>query len=189
MRATIVTSFCVGFLVAAPLWAADPDDAFEFKTLKARAAKSKFDLRRQLATRQYDQSRQTNVAKRDRALAEARAVLLVELREAREAAFKARNSQEIARLEKAMELVKKSGVPIASPPKAVKPPTGSVAVPRDAVKWKGHYYKVFDQTVTWYIAHRECERAGGHLVRIESAEEQAFISSMTAPPAARSQAY
>ena len=179
----VVTGLALVLGLLAPSAVAADEDAFDFKTLKARAAKSKFDLRNQLATKQYDQSLKTNGAKRDRAMAEARAVFLLELRDAREAAFKSRNSQEIARLEKAMELVKKSAVPASAPSTPATPPTKSVTIPRDAVKWKGHYYKFITEPRRAYHALQACTETGGHLARAETADEDEFLRALAAKSA------
>jgi len=43
--------------------------------------------------------------------------------------------------------------------------------PQDAVEWNGHYYKVFDENLTWHQAAAKCEAMGGYLARIESEQE------------------
>lgn len=52
-------------------------------------------------------------------------------------------------------------------------------IPADAQKYKGHSYKVYDESRTWTEAKAYCERLGGHLVTITSAEEQSLISLMS----------
>ena len=44
--------------------------------------------------------------------------------------------------------------------------------------YNGHYYQVFDQSMSWTDAKRACEELGGHLVSITDADEQAFIESL-----------
>ena len=51
-------------------------------------------------------------------------------------------------------------------------------IPADAVEWRGHSYKIFDQSMAWADAERFCENLGGHLVAISSADEQNFINSL-----------
>lgn len=51
-------------------------------------------------------------------------------------------------------------------------------IPNDAVMWNGHYYKVFDLSVTWSDAKAYCEENGGYLATITSFEEQSFINSI-----------
>ena len=47
------------------------------------------------------------------------------------------------------------------------------------VELDGHYYMVFDYyDVSYYIANRECNNVGGHLVTITSAEEQSVIQDL-----------
>ena len=48
-------------------------------------------------------------------------------------------------------------------------------VPSDAVEFNGHYYKVFDESISWSSAKTYCESIGGHLVTINSQEEQDFL--------------
>ena len=44
-----------------------------------------------------------------------------------------------------------------------------------AVKWKGHYYAIFTESLSWDAAKAECEKLGGHLVIIESEIENQFL--------------
>ena len=53
-----------------------------------------------------------------------------------------------------------------------------VRIPRDAVKYKGHYYKVFDIQGPQSVATEKAESLGGHLVRIKSPSQQQFISQL-----------
>jgi hypothetical protein len=50
--------------------------------------------------------------------------------------------------------------------------------PTDAKAFGGHWYKTFDQDVCWHTAKAACEKMGGHLVCIETKEEQAFIAKL-----------
>lgn len=61
-------------------------------------------------------------------------------------------------------------------------PTGSLMVQTSAetegdgiLEFNGHYYKVFNESLTWYEAENACETMGGHLVTITSQEEQDFV--------------
>ncbi len=56
----------------------------------------------------------------------------------------------------------------------------------DAVEFNGHYYKLYDESLTWQEAKDACEQAGGHLVTITSQEEQDFISGHLQGAAKRS---
>ena len=49
------------------------------------------------------------------------------------------------------------------------------AVPNNASKYKGHYYKVYNRSLNWHDAKNYCENMGGHLVTITSLNEQIFI--------------
>lgn len=52
-------------------------------------------------------------------------------------------------------------------------------VPPDnpTLEFNGHTYKIVDAGITWTEANEECEKMGGHLVTISSAEEQNFVQS------------
>ena len=53
----------------------------------------------------------------------------------------------------------------------------TATMPSDAAEWNGHYYKVYDNADSWADARRKCEKKGGHLVTITSAEENEFVYS------------
>lgn len=53
-------------------------------------------------------------------------------------------------------------------------------LPVDAIAWNGHHYKILDEDLNWYEAERKCEKLGGHLVTINSANELAFIRHICA---------
>ena len=61
------------------------------------------------------------------------------------------------------------------------PSTAPIAArPADAVEFKGHWYQVvaFKGSTSWHQAKEACEKAGGHLAIIETAEEQTFIAKL-----------
>lgn len=47
--------------------------------------------------------------------------------------------------------------------------------PRKAREFNGHYYMVFDKSVTWPEARRRCRRMGGYLACVTSKQENAFL--------------
>lgn len=49
-------------------------------------------------------------------------------------------------------------------------------LPQDAVKLGGNDYALIMDAAPWHVAKRQCERMGGHLVTIETAEEEAFVA-------------
>jgi hypothetical protein len=53
--------------------------------------------------------------------------------------------------------------------------TALAGIPEDAVEFNGHSYKLFTKGTSWKSAKKACEKLGGHLVSITSAEEQAFV--------------
>jgi len=54
------------------------------------------------------------------------------------------------------------------------------AHPSDAVVFGGHWYKVFDETMSWHEAKKRCEAMGGGLVCIETPAEQTYIAKLAA---------
>ena len=51
-------------------------------------------------------------------------------------------------------------------------------IPADAVKYKGNYYKAYDEGMPHSVAQKRCEMMGGHLARIQNSGEQNFLSSI-----------
>jgi tetratricopeptide (TPR) repeat protein len=49
------------------------------------------------------------------------------------------------------------------------------------IKFEGHYYKVFNTPLPWHEAKRACEKLGGYLMTVETAEEDAFLRSLHRP--------
>lgn len=46
-----------------------------------------------------------------------------------------------------------------------------------AAMYEGRIYKIFNVQLSWFDAYTYCDKLGGHLVTITSAEEQAFINA------------
>ena len=51
----------------------------------------------------------------------------------------------------------------------------TVPFPEDAMEFNGHTYMVYDTSLSWSEAKVFCENLGGHLVTINSEEEQQFL--------------
>ena len=51
-------------------------------------------------------------------------------------------------------------------------------IPRNSVKWNGHHYMLFDNRGPHSRAEKICQAMGGHLVRIQSPEEQQLIKQI-----------
>lgn len=49
---------------------------------------------------------------------------------------------------------------------------------KDVLEWNDHTYQLFDYSMTWTAAKTYCERLGGHLVTITSADEQQIIEEL-----------
>lgn len=54
----------------------------------------------------------------------------------------------------------------------------TVDIPSTAVEFNGHYYQVYDNSMTWTEAKEYCEKLGGHLVTITSIEENNYIKDL-----------
>ena len=56
---------------------------------------------------------------------------------------------------------------------------GCAGVPKpdvaNVVNWEGHWYAYFPDQTSWNEAKKHCESIGGHLVIIESKEENEFV--------------
>ena len=55
---------------------------------------------------------------------------------------------------------------------------GGEELPPGVVEFNGHRYKVVNEGMSWNEAESACEKEGGHLVTITSAEEQAFVKDL-----------
>lgn len=51
-------------------------------------------------------------------------------------------------------------------------------VPKDAVSFQNHFYKLYPDSMTWEEAAAICEEAGGYLVSINTEREQEFLNSI-----------
>lgn len=51
-------------------------------------------------------------------------------------------------------------------------------IPSEAQKWNGNYYMVYEDSMEWDEAEKQCEAMGGHLVTITTSGEQNFINSL-----------
>ena len=71
---------------------------------------------------------------------------------------------------------KKPAKPVKKPPTRQK--KTKVRIPRHAVKYKGHYYMVFETTVPVTVAMSQCEKMGGHLARVSSPSEHRFVAQL-----------
>lgn len=56
---------------------------------------------------------------------------------------------------------------------------GAIGIPSDAVEFNGHFYKAYEEKMTWDKAKAFCESVGGHLATITSQEENDFVYSLT----------
>ena len=57
--------------------------------------------------------------------------------------------------------------------------TNELQIPEDAIEFNGHYYKLFDDSITWSKAKEYCESIGGHLVTVNTQAEQDFLINLS----------
>ena len=81
--------------------------------------------------------------------------------------------QEVAALKKSLAATVKQ-----------EPDKPKVTIPKQAFEFGGHHYLFFRATATWHQAKKFCEQQAGHLVRIESPQENAFIRQLVHTSAA-----
>ena len=62
--------------------------------------------------------------------------------------------------------------------------TSTASIPEDAVTFNGHSYKLYNVALSWHDAKRRCDEMGGHLVVVETPEEQQFVQAMMPDAAA-----
>lgn len=93
----------------------------------------------------------------------------------RDAAVKAALSRVRAELAK---LAAPPRTPSRPPPSSSKGSSGTSGRPKGAVEYRGHYYRVVRERVTWDQAKLACEKLGGQLVCIETTEELAFVERL-----------
>ena len=65
------------------------------------------------------------------------------------------------------------------PPQAPEGPR-TPEIPSDAARFKGKRYKVYAEKLTWRRAHAKCVELGGHLVAIETRDENEFVTELAA---------
>lgn len=63
----------------------------------------------------------------------------------------------------------------SSPPAPSRP----AHVPADAKEFGGHYYKLFEEKMTWHEAKTQCDGVGGHLVTISNQQENDYVALLT----------
>lgn len=56
--------------------------------------------------------------------------------------------------------------------------TKQLGRPLDAVRFKGHYYKLFPDMLTWYEARTRCEQMGGRLVIVNSPDVNSLVARL-----------
>ena len=147
-------------LVTATL-ADEPD--FDFSSLGAKKALR--DYKKAVAK---DEEEAANLAKKTRD------AFVESLEGALKQSMQAGNLDEANKISDAIKALKKG----ASPAGASKGKKTEARIPKNAIKWRGHHYVVFHSRLSHTAARRFCERAGGHLVRIENTHEQTFIAEL-----------
>ena len=103
------------------------------------------------------------------------------LRGALKKSMQAGNLEEANKIDAAIKSLNAGASPAetsAADSKSKKVEKSSTRIPRNAVKWNGHHYLLSDRRVLHPDAKQRCESAGGHLIRIDDAREQAFAARL-----------
>lgn len=56
--------------------------------------------------------------------------------------------------------------------------TSEDGIPEGAVEYNGHYYLVFNNSISWVYAKEYCELMGGHLATVTDADEQEVVEKV-----------
>jgi len=149
----------------------EPD--WNFKNPQAKKALNGFtsQIAKQNKDREAAIKKIDDEAKKDRK--KHRHNLIMSLEKALKKSLEDRDLEEANKIDAAIKALKKGEKPSVAISAGKK-----VRIPKDTVKWKGHSYRVFTTPMTWHAAKEYCESLGGHLVRIESADENAVVLAL-----------
>ncbi|MDG2286859.1 MAG: C-type lectin domain-containing protein [Alphaproteobacteria bacterium] len=103
------------------------------------------------------------------------------LKKALKKSMQAGNLDEANKINAAIKALEKGADPVtssAAESKGKKNANSKARIPKSAVKWNGHHYLLSDRRVLHPDAKQRCESAGGHLIRIDDAREQAFAARL-----------
>jgi len=153
----------VAFIAGGFLFAAQEADSWKFKSARANRAKTGYEAQVGRATEQYQA--QLKAARRN---------LLRNLDQAIKESTRAGELDDALKIRQARKAAEE-GRALAAPPATKPEPPAPVKPPKDAAKWGGRHYKVFNDTMPVTEAQKACAKIGGHLVRIGSAEKNNFI--------------
>lgn len=143
--------------------------AFEFTSPEAKRAKAKYDFAIQAAAKKRDRSIKQAAKQYEQTEQGARATLLRELNEAKDAATKAAQLDEAVRIRDAIEALRKDKE-ILTPP--------APDIPAVAVEFDGHHYLAVLNRMTLEQARAKCKEMGGELASLESQREFQFVSAL-----------
>ena len=104
------------------------------------------------------------------------------LQRALKKSMQAGNLEEANKINAAIKALEQGASPVgasAADSKGKKKAMKSKArIPKNAVKWNGHHYMLFDNRGSHSRAEKTCQTMGGYLVRIQSPEEQKLIKQI-----------
>ena len=96
--------------------------------------------------------------------------------------MQAGNLEEANKIDAAIKALKKgaspAGASVAGSKDKKKAKKSKARIPRNAVKYKGHHYKLFDIQGPHGVAMKKAESMGGHLVRIQGPDEQQVVAKL-----------
>lgn len=124
------------------------------------------------ATKKYDSGLEDARKSYEKSLERHRQAYLEELGEALNKALESKDLAESNRINAILQRIKAQGGVRVNPRPAPQP------IPKDAVPFKGHHYKVFEEQLTWHMAKQKCEEMGGYLACVADREEDAFLERL-----------
>lgn len=164
---TSVVALLVVFAISRGLLSADetPPD-WNFKSAKANEATRKYQVACKKLANEYARQQ-----------AENRTALIEKLQENFKAATRNNDLDDALAIRGLITAIQKAPNP-GQPAKDGSGPKKPVTIPATARKFKGHHYLFSPMFLDLAAAKQACEKAGGYLVRIESAEEQAVVRTL-----------
>ncbi len=149
------------------------DKLWEFTTTAPTSAKDRYDRLSSAAVEKYDRELKRIQAELKGTLSKLQKELISELNKHQIATTKRGDLDEALRIRSAKRAaIRSDGLVSVSLESRSAPPE----MPRLTVEYRGHHYKIYDRQVAVSVAEKHCLSMGGHLVRIESKQEQAFVA-------------
>ena len=155
-------------------------DEPEFDFSSVGAKKALRDYNKAVAKDEKVQSQQVKEVEAEGAKAAKRTrdAFVENLRKALKKSMQAGNLDEANKIDAAIKASQKAASPAEASMAGSSDKKIEARIPKNAVKWNGHYYKLFDKPLTQGQALRFCNSLGGYLARIQNPSEQTLFSGL-----------